>query len=37
MDSLFSLFCHVDYPIHFEYVVIEEKWVATMNGETEAI
>ena len=33
LNSLFSLFCHVDDPIHFEDVVKEYKWVATMNEE----
>lgn len=37
LNSLFALFCHVDEPIHFEYVVKEEKWVAAMEEEIEAI
>ena len=37
LNSLFELFCHVDDPIHFEDVVKEEKWVAAMEEEIEAI
>eukprot|EP00253_Pinus_taeda_P011023 PITA_11023 len=37
LNSLFSLFCHIDDLIHFEDVVKEEKWVATMEEEIEAI
>lgn len=37
LNSLFSLFCHVDHPIHFEDAVKEEKWVATMEEEIEAV
>lgn len=32
-NSLFALFCHVDDLIHFEDVVKEEKWIATMDEE----
>ena len=37
LNSLFALFCHVDDPIHFEDAVKEEKWVAAMEEEIEAI
>ena len=37
INSLFALFCHVDDPIHFEDAVKEDKWVAEMNEEIEAI
>ena len=37
LNSLFALFCHVDDPIHFEDAVKEEKWVAAMEKEIEAI
>eukprot|EP00253_Pinus_taeda_P033406 PITA_33406 len=37
LNSLFALFCHVDDPIHFEDAVKEEKWVAEMEEEIEAI
>ena len=37
LNSLFSLFCHVDDPIHFEYVFKEEKWIEAMNEEIGAI
>ena len=37
LNPLFALFCHVDDPIHFEDVVKEEKWVATMEEEIGAI
>jgi len=33
LNSLFSLFFHVDYPIHFEDAVKEEKWVAAIDEE----
>jgi len=31
------LFFHVDDPIHFEDIVKDEKWVAVMEEEIEAI
>ena len=31
LNSLFALFCHVDDPIYFEYVVKEKKWVVAME------
>ena len=31
LNSLFSLYCHVDDPIHFEEAVKEEKWIEAMN------
>ena len=37
LNSLFALFCHVYYPIHFEDVVKEEKWIEVMNEEIRAI
>lgn len=37
MNSLSSLFCHVDDPIHFKDTVKEEKWVVTMDEEIDAI
>jgi len=37
LNSLFSLFFHVDDPIHFEDAVKEEKFVAKMEEEIEAI
>ena len=37
LNSLFTLFCHVDYPIHFEDAVKEEKWIEAMNEEIGAI
>ena len=37
LNSLFALFCHADYPIHFEYAFKEEKWVVAMEEEIEAI
>ena len=37
LNSLVALFCHVDDPIHFEDAVKEEKWVAAMEEEIEAI
>ena len=37
MNSLFSLFCHIDDPIHFEDVIKEEKWIAGKEEEIEAI
>lgn len=37
MNSLFALFFHVEDIIHFEDVVKEENWVATMDEETEVI
>ena len=37
LNSLFSLYCHVDDPIHFQDVVKEEKWIEAMNEEIGAI
>lgn len=37
MNFLFALFSHVDDPIHFEDAIKEEKWVAAMEKEIEAI
>lgn len=37
LNSLFASFCHVDHPINFEDAVKEEKWLATMDEEIEAI
>ena len=37
LNSLFSLFCHVDDPIHFEDAVKEEKWIEAMNEGIGAI
>ena len=37
LNYLFSLFCHVDDPIHFEDAVKEEKWIEAMNEEIGAI
>lgn len=33
MNFVFALFFHVDYPIHFEDVVKEEKWVSATEEE----
>jgi len=37
LNSLFALFFHVDDPIHLEDTIKEEKWVAAMEEEIEAI
>ena len=37
LNSLFSLYCHVDDPIHFEDVVNEGKWIEAMDEEIGAI
>ena len=31
LKSLFSLYCHVDDPIHFEDAINEEKWIEVMD------
>eukprot|EP00253_Pinus_taeda_P034655 PITA_34655 len=37
LNSSFSLYCHVDDPVHFEDVVNEDKWIEAMNEEIGAI
>jgi len=37
MNSLFSLYCHVDDPIHFEDAIKEKKWIEAMDEEMKAI
>ena len=35
--SLFSLYSHVDDPIHYEEEIKEEKWIQEMDEEIDAI
>ena len=37
MNSLFSLYCHVYDPIHFEEAVKYKKWIDVMDEEINAI
>ena len=37
MNSLFSLYCHVEDPIHFEEVVKDKKWIGAMDEQINAI
>ena len=37
MNSLFSLYCHVDDPIHFEDAIKYRKWIEAMDDEINAI
>ena len=37
MNSLFSLYCHVDDPIHFEEAIKDKKWIDAMDEEMNAI
>ena len=37
MNSLFSLYCHVDDPIHFEEAIKDIKWIEAMDEEINAI
>eukprot|EP00253_Pinus_taeda_P025723 PITA_25723 len=37
MNSLFSLYCHVDDPIHFEDAIKDKKWIEVMDDEMNAI
>ena len=37
MNSLFSLYCHVDDPIHFEDAIKDRKWIEDMDEEINAI
>eukprot|EP00253_Pinus_taeda_P013960 PITA_13960 len=37
MNSLFTLFCHVDDPIHFEEEIKDKKWIEAMDEEMNAI
>ena len=37
MNSLFTLYCHVDDPIHFEEAVKDKKWIDVMDKEMNAV
>eukprot|EP00253_Pinus_taeda_P022296 PITA_22296 len=37
LNSLFSLYCHVDDPIHFEDAIKDKKWIEAMDEEMNAI
>eukprot|EP00253_Pinus_taeda_P035202 PITA_35202 len=37
MNFLFSLYCHVDDPIHFEDAIKDKKWIEAMDEEMNAI
>ena len=37
ISSLFSLYCHVDDPIHFEDAIKDRKWIEAMDEEINAI
>ena len=37
MNSLFTLYFHVDDPIHFEEAIKDRKWIEVMDEEINAI
>ena len=37
MKFLFALYCHVNYPIHFEEAIKYKKWIDAMDEEMNAI
>ena len=37
MNSLFTLYYHIDDPIHFEEAIKEKKWIDAMDEEMNAI
>lgn len=37
MNFLFSLYSHVDDPIHYQYAIKDQKWVNAMDEEIDAI
>ena len=37
INSLFALYCNVEYPIHFEEAVKDQKWLYAMDEEMNAI
>ena len=37
MNSLFSLYFHVDVPIHFEEAIKDKKWIEAMDEEIKSI